>query len=374
MTPETPSVFLRGLLPEQMAPLLTAEGHPAFRAKQLFTWLQAKAARATDSMHNLPAPLREWAEPRLGGVAGVVTQKESQDGSVKFLFNLRCGKKVETVLMPGPKADPHRMTLCVSSQVGCAVDCKFCVTGKNGFFRQMGADEIVDQVLYARHYLMTNQLPGVAPEQQRTLRNIVFMGMGEPLLNTEAVIPALRILTHPDGAAFLPRRITVSTSGILPGLRELAEADLGVNLAISLNGSTEEQRAQIMPITKRYSLPELLEACRQFPRDARDHITFEYVLLAGVNDSVADARRVALMLRGIAAKVNVIPFNPDAALPFTRPTEEAVQAFAEELKRHMAAVTVRYSKALDVSGACGQLAGQYREKLPGGVYKLKDRE
>lgn len=371
-------VYLRGLLPAEFAEALVGAGFPAFRGKQAFQWVQGKALRDVQAMHTLPKPVRDWMEPRLGGVVGVETVKESADGSVKFLFNLRCGKRVETVLMPGAKSDVRKMTLCISSQVGCAVDCKFCVTGKNGFFRQMGADEIVDQALYAiAHLAEREKALGSAPGtiRGRELRNIVFMGMGEPLLNTEAVIQAIRILTEPTGAAISPRRITVSTSGILPGLAELAKANLGVGLAISLNGSTQEQREQVMPITKKYPLAQLLEACKSFPLSgANDQITFEYVLMAGVNDSVEDARRVALMLRGIAAKVNVIPFNPDPALPYVRPGEESILGFAEELKRHMSAVTVRYSKALDVSGACGQLAGQYREKLPGGVWKIKPRD
>lgn len=379
-TPENPDTvpaqeinYLRGLLPDELAVLISEAGFPAFRGKQAFQWLQGKAARDVESMHTLPKPLREWMAPRLGGLAGIETFKESADGSVKFLFNLRCGKKVETVLMPGAKVDVRKMTLCISSQVGCAVDCKFCVTGKNGFFRQMGADEIVDQALFAIHYLAEKDKD--VHGGGRTLRNIVFMGMGEPLLNTDAVLQAIRILTDPAGAAISARRITVSTSGILPGLEQLAAANLGVGLAISLNGSSQEQREQLMPITKKYPLAELLAACRKFPlHGVSDHVTFEYVLLAGVNDSVADARRVAKMLRGMQAKVNVIPFNPDKVLPFTRPQEEGVQAFAEELKRHMSAVTVRYSKALDVSGACGQLAGQYREKTTEGVWKIKPRE
>ncbi|MGF1572335.1 MAG: 23S rRNA (adenine(2503)-C(2))-methyltransferase RlmN [Sumerlaeia bacterium] len=371
-------VYLRGLLPYEFSAALAEAGFPAFRGKQAFQWVQGKALRDVNSMHTLPKPLREWMEPRLGGVAGVETIKESADGSVKFLFNLRCGKRVETVLMPGAKVDVRKMTLCVSSQVGCAVDCKFCVTGKNGFFRQMSADEIVDQALYAIAHLaererMLPNTPGVI--RGRELRNIVFMGMGEPLLNTDAVIKAIQILTEPTGAALSPRRITVSTSGILPGLEQLAKANLGVGLAISLNGSTQEQREQLMPITKKYPLANLLAACQRFPLSGtKDQITFEYVLMAGVNDSVEDARRVALMLRGMAAKVNVIPFNPDKVLPYVRPGEEAILAFAEELKRHMSAVTVRYSKAQDVSGACGQLAGQYREKLPGGAWKIKPRD
>jgi len=345
--------------------LFTANGFPAFRGKQVYHWLQKKTARSVDEMRNIPADLRGWISENapLGGVASVVKAKPSADGSVKFLFDLRDGRKVESVLMPGAGTDKSRMTLCVSSQVGCAVDCKFCVTGANGFFRHMTADEIIDQALYARHYL----------EQEgdgRLLRNIVFMGMGEPLLNTDNVIRAIRLMIDSDGMDLSPKRVTVSTSGILPGLEQLAQADLGIGLAISLNAPTQEQRAEIMPITKRYPLEELMAACRRFPRLDKIRITFEYVLLAGVNDSPAHARKVVKLLHGIPSKVNVIPFNPDPALPYERPEEPAIEAFCDVLRAAHLTTSVRWSKALDVSGACGQLAGQYRQKTEQGTVIL----
>jgi len=344
-------------------------GEPAFRGKQLFHWVHKKGARSFDEMKTLSKALREKlaAEARLGGVEKVVRELPSDDGSVKFLFELADGRKVESVLMPGTTSDRSKMSLCVSSQVGCAVDCKFCVTGKNGFFRHMATEEIVDQALYARRWL-TDRNDG------RTLRNMVFMGMGEPLLNTENVIPAIRILTDSNGMDLSPRRITVSTSGILPGLDELGASGTNVGLAISLNGTTQEEREKIMPITRRYPLDELLERCRRYPLRQGARITFEYVLLADENDGDAHARRIVKMLRGIPSKVNVIPFNPDPSLPYRRPDNDRVEAFAKILRDANYTANIRWSKALDVSGACGQLAGQYRKKLEDGRRVVVDRE
>lgn len=336
---------------------LAEHGFQGFRGQQVFQWLHRRLAVDADAMHNLPKDLRAWLadEADWGGIAEIAREVPSSDGSVKFLCQFRDGLKVECVLMPGSTTDRDKMTLCVSSQVGCAVDCKFCVTGANGFFRHMTADEIVDQVRIARRWLQ-------AEGRGRTLRNLVFMGMGEPLLNTDNVIQAIRIMTDAEGLDLGPRRITVSTSGILPGLEQLAAADLNVGLAISLNAVTQEERVEVMPITRRYPLDELLDACRRFPLRKGTRITFEYVLLAGVNDSPHHARAIARLLHGIPSKVNVIPFNPDPLLPYRRPADEVVEKFADVLREKFVQTNVRWSKALDVSGACGQLAGQARQR------------
>ncbi len=360
---------LRSLGEKPLADLMAQNGFPAFRGKQLFHWVHKKGARDFSEMTNLSKDIREWLaqNTRFGGMEKVIAEKPSADGSVKFLFELHDGKKVESVLMPGSTLDPSKMTLCVSSQVGCAVDCKFCVTGKNGFFRQMTADEIVDQALYARRYL-EHQGGG------RILRNLVFMGMGEPLLNTENVIPALKILVDEKGMNLSPKRITVSTSGIIPGLEELARENLGVGLAISLNASTQAEREIIMPITKRYPLDQLLESCRNFPLRTNGRITFEYVLIKDFNDSAKHARQVIKLVHGIPSKINVIPFNPDPALPYERPDNETVELFCDVLRSAHLTTSIRWSKALDVSGACGQLAGQYRQKAENGRYVILPRE
>ncbi|MDX2175451.1 MAG: 23S rRNA (adenine(2503)-C(2))-methyltransferase RlmN [Candidatus Sumerlaeia bacterium] len=346
---------LRGMTPEELAELLAAAGYERFRAKQLFHWLHARGARSFEEMANLPAKLRGWLaeHTRLGGVEEAVRSVPSGDGSTKFLFRLADGRKIESVLMPDTKRNYY--TLCLSSQVGCAVDCKFCLTGANGFFRHMSADEIVDQVLFARRHLKER-------EPDAIFRNLVYMGMGEPLLNTEAVVKSIRLLTNHDGVDLSPRRITVSTSGIIPGIRELAAADTSVNLAVSLNAPTQAMREAIMPITRKYPLEELLAALREFPLRPGRRITYEYVLLKGLNDSEAHARQVAELLRGMRAKVNLIPFNTNPALPFERPDTSAVDRFAAVLLDEFFTVSVRWSKAQDISGACGNLATDSRQR------------
>ena len=350
---------LRGLTREALVPLIEGAGFPAFRGKQIFHWLHRKGVRDFAEMKNLPVDLREWlvAETRLGGIDSIERALVSNDGSIKFLLRLRDGLKIESVLMPGSGNHAGKMTLCVSSQVGCAVDCKFCVTGANGFYRNMTADEIVDQALIVRSHL-------AELDDDRIMRNIVFMGMGEPMLNPENVIEAIRILTDGEGMDISNRRLTVSTSGIIPGLEKLAAADLGVGLAISLNSATDAERESIMPITRRYSLGDLLDTVARFPLRTRERVTFEYVLLGGFNDSTLHARQVAKLVKRVPCKVNVIPYNPDPALPFERPSDEAVQNFQQILLDANLTASIRWSKALDVSGACGQLAGQPRRPLP----------
>ncbi len=352
--------ILRGMGRDEMAALLASAGFPEFRGRQLFHWVQKKAARSFDEMRNLPADLRAWLleNTRLGGVKSVAVTRRSADGSFKFLFELEDGRKVESVLMYDPKR--NYWTQCLSSQVGCAVDCRFCVTGYNGFFRQMRTDEIVDQVLFARRHLLA-EIPDA------NFRNIVYMGMGEPLLNTGAVIPSIRLLVDQEGQDFSPKRITVSTSGILPGMIELSESGVGACLAVSLNASNQQAREEVMPITGKYPLDELLRVCRDYPFSRHKRITFEYVLLAGVNDAPEHADELVVLLRPIPCKVNVIPFNPSPLLPYGRPSNEAVEAFVARLARANFTVSVRWSKALDVDGACGQLAGQHRQRRPAAV-------
>jgi len=353
-TSPTAQPALRSLLPEELSSLLVGAGFEAYRGKQVFQWLHAKSVRSIDEMVNVPKKLRDWLSEntRLGGATALLDERRSDDGSSKFLFQFADGRKVESVLMPDPKR--AFFTMCVSSQVGCAVDCKFCLTGRNGFFRNMTADEIADQVLWARRILRERDPDAI-------FRNIVYMGMGEPLLNTAAVVRSIRLLTHSEGADFSPRRITVSTSGILPGLAELAAAETNVGLAISLNAVTQELREQVMPITRKYPLDELLEAAANFPLRPGRRITFEYVLLAGVNDSIEDARIMARILRGIPCKINLIPFNANPLLPYARPEREQVDRFQEVLSAARYTVSTRWSKAQDVSGACGNLATEFRQ-------------
>jgi 23S rRNA (adenine2503-C2)-methyltransferase len=332
-------------LPELTA-LVTASGAPAFRAKQLHHWLYRRGALDFREMHNLARDFRAWLEANTEiGHISLVTIRQSADGTRKLLFRLRDGRIVESVLI----RERNWWTLCVSSQVGCAVDCKFCMTGFGGFQRQMTTAEILSQIMLAARHANGGAYP----------RNVVFMGMGEPMLNLDEVIPALRAITDPDGMAIAARRVTVSTSGILPGIRRLGDADLGVNIAISLNAPNDRLRSEIMPINKVYPLEKLLAACRAFPLKRRRRITFEYVLLGGLNDSDADARALVRLLHGLRCKLNIIPWNPDPHLPYKRPTDDRVAAFQQVLLDHGFTVSIRYSKGLDVAGACGQLAGHW---------------
>jgi 23S rRNA (adenine2503-C2)-methyltransferase len=340
----------RPVLLQQSLVELTAEiqrhGFPGYRARQIYHWLYKQAAASVEEMTNLPRELREWLATfyRCGGVE-IVDRRESRDGSIKWALGLWDGQRIESVLMP--KAS--RRTLCVSSQVGCPLGCLFCMTGAGGFVRDCSSDEIVGQYLAARRLL---------PAGENPITHIVFMGMGEPLLNCEAVFEAVRRLTDPQAVGLSPRRITVSTAGVVAGIRRLAAASLGVKLAVSLNASTEDQRGRLMPLSRRDRLEDVLDACREFPLPHRHRITFEYVLFDGVNDSIEDARRIGEMSRGIRCKINLIPFNPvPGILPFRRPAEERVAQFQQILLDMNYTACIRHSKGADVGAACGQLAG-----------------
>jgi 23S rRNA (adenine2503-C2)-methyltransferase len=267
--------------------------------------------------------------------------ERSVDGTTKFLLRLADGKHIESVYIP----DTPAQTFCISTQVGCAMKCAFCLTGKMGFDRNLTAGEIAGQVrVLARELDMLDR--GF---------NIVLMGMGEPLHNYEATMKALRILADDHGFGMSPRRMTLSTVGVLPALERLATEPLMPNLAISLHATTEEQRDLLVPINRKYGLKELLDACRRFPVRRRERITFEYVLLQDVNDSPEDARRLVRLLHGIRGKVNLLPLNEAAGIPFDRPSEARVDRFARILSEHGVTVSVRKSRGRDIRAACGQL-------------------
>lgn len=313
---------------------------PAFRAKQLYDALYRQRVESLDSVTALPVGMRTGLE------VGTLTASEtytSSDGTTRYLLSLPTdGKTVETVLMP----DERRDTLCISSQVGCPVDCQFCLTAKMGLERNLSAGEIVGQVLYvcSKH--------GLDPRSQHV--NIVMMGMGEPLLNLKNVLKATKIICDDKGVGFSPRRMTISTSGIIPKIEELGKENIRPKLAISLNASTEEQRREIMPITRKYHLADLIEVCRAFPLKPREHITFEYVLLGGVNDSVADAKRVTKLLANIRAKVNLIALNPGPGIPYETPSDEKVALFHSTVMEKLPCF-VRKPRGRDIYAACGQL-------------------
>jgi 23S rRNA (adenine2503-C2)-methyltransferase len=276
--------------------------------------------------------------------AGVQT---SSDGTRNWRLMTRDGQSIGSVLIP----DGEKTTQCISSQVGCAVDCQFCATAKLGLKRNLDAGEIVDQV-----YLAQRLLAEVEPD--RRITNIVYMGMGEPLHNYDNLVTSLRILTHQKGAGLAQRRITVSTSGLVPKLEKLGGETVRPNLAVSLNAPNDSIRDEIMPINRKWNIAKLLGALKAYPLEQRRRITFEYVLLAGVNDSLADAAQLAKLLRGIKCKVNIIPYNPHPEAPYARPSAAAVDAFQNECKRLGLSTYLRMPRGDDIDAACGQLANR----------------
>ena len=341
---------LRSLRLGELGRLLAGVGEKPFRARQLYRWLHRRGAASLEEMTDLPAALRRrLAEIAWLSALEMAAEQRSRDGTIKWTWRTADGKLVESVYMP----EPGRKTLCVSSQAGCALGCTFCLTATMGLVRHLSPGEMVDQVARANRRLC--ELGEGRPP--RPLTNLVFMGMGEPLHNYEALKAALDILLSEDGPNFSHRHVTVSTAGLVPQLRRLGE-ETEVKLAISLNATTDEVRDRLMPVNRRWAIGELLEACRAFPMKRGRRITFEYVLLAGVNDSDEDAARLARLVRGIPAKVNLIPWNPSPRLPFAAPGPARVAAFQEILlARHVTAV-VRKNRGRDISAACGQLAAQ----------------
>jgi 23S rRNA (adenine2503-C2)-methyltransferase len=331
------------LTPDEIVAFVEGLGEPAYRGRQLATWVYARGTAEFGAMSNLPRELRE----RLAGTAVVappvlVASHASRDGSAKLDLRLADGRRIQSVVMP----DRDRLTLCVSTQVGCGFGCAFCLTGTMGLVRNLTAGEIVGQAWAARATL---------PPAAR-LTHVVFMGMGEPLANYAATVKALRILVAPLGFGFSPRRITVSTVGLVTGLERLAKENLRVNLAVSLHAATDQVRSSLMPVNRGWGLDDLLAACRRFPLPVRQRMTFEYTLLDGVNDAAEDARRLARRLQGLRAKVNLIPFNEWPGAAFRRPPPERILAFQRVLLDAGLTATIRWSKGEDVGAACGQLA------------------
>ena len=316
---------------------------PTFRARQLYDALYRKQVADLSEISTLPQALRTQLLNQYGiGLPRPERRFDSNDGSRRYLLGLADHRTVEAVLMPEERRD----TICISSQVGCPVDCKFCLTALMGLERNLTAGEIVGQVLYVSRENDLN------PTDSRM--NVVMMGMGEPLLNLENVLKATRLLTDSDGIGISQRRITVSTSGIVPRIEELGRAAIRPKLAISLNASSEEQRRELMPITRKYNLAELMRACRAYPLRPWEKLTFEYVLLKGVNDTDADAKRVARLLANLNCKVNLIALNPGPGIPFETPDPERVAAF-QNIVRRTVPCFVRKPRGRDIYAACGQL-------------------
>jgi 23S rRNA (adenine2503-C2)-methyltransferase len=335
---------LYDLAPQELRATLAEVVSPPFRVKQIAEWMHVHGVDSFESMSNMPKELRaRLAERFTLEFPHVVERTEpAPDGSVKYLSVLGDGNRIESVYMPMR----DRTSVCLSSQAGCAVGCTFCVTGFFGAGRNLTPSEMVGQLFTVQH---EHHVPA-------EMTNVVFMGMGEPLLNLDFLVTALDIMY----ATIAPKRITVSTSGIIPGIEDLARLDRRPNLAISINAPDRKRREEIMPITKKYPLDELIAALKKYPTEKGRDITVEYVLLAGYNDAPADAVALARLIRGLHAKVNAIPFNTDPNLPpwMKRPTDEAIDLFVDTLVRNEVAVTVRRSKGREIAAACGQLRGK----------------
>lgn len=334
-------------LPEEWIAHVREWGEPAYRGQQIFDWIHRQGVLDPDRMSNLPKALRErLKEEGVGWPIEVVSAHESADRTRKLLVGMADGERVETVLIP-QLDDDRVVTQCISSQVGCAMGCVFCASGAAGLKRQMSDAEIVAQVLLGRREIG----PG------HRIRNVVFMGMGEPLHNYDAVSRALVLLTHPEGLDLSKRRVTVSTSGLVDQIDRLGkDFDGQVQLAISLHAVRDDDRSQIMPVNRKRGLGELTKALKRYPLTKRQRITIEYTLIRGVNDSVQDAREMVELLRGIPIKVNLIPMNPISSSSLEAPDATHVTRFQQELTRRGVSVFVRKTRGDDVAAACGQLA------------------
>jgi len=352
---------LWGKSSEELRAFLASLAEPAYRGAQIYHALYAERRFDFAAMTNLPAKLRErLARGAAIELPRIVRKHCSDDGTIRYVLALDGVAKdsaardsetnarllapatIETVFMP----EENRQTICISTQAGCAVDCHFCLTATLGLIRNLTAGEIIGQVLIA---LEENR------EVLKPQTNVVLMGQGEPLLNFEPVMAALRIILDPNGLAISPKHVTLSTSGIVPGIERLAREKVRPKLAISLNASSDAQRDEVMPINRKYPIAELLEACRRYPLRPWEHLTFEYVLLGGFNDSIEDARRVMKLLRNLRVKVNLIPWNP-GDLPYAKPDPARIEAFRKILADKDVRTFVRYSRGQDVMAACGQLA------------------
>jgi 23S rRNA (adenine2503-C2)-methyltransferase len=336
---------------DELSERLTAAGFPAFRAKQIWHWVYRQLAPDYDAMTNLPAELRAWLTANLPlATMPVIRDSATDDGEThKLLYRTADGQFVETVLM----LYPERATVCVSCQVGCAVGCAFCATGLGGLTRNLSTGEMVQQAIDAARR---------AREVGRALTNLVMMGMGEPLQNYGPSIAFLKRLNDPEGLNFGARRMTVSTSGIVPRIDALADEPLQLNLAVSLHAPNDELRSSLVPINKRYPIAELMAACDRYIAKTGRRVSFEYALMRGINDSDEIARELAQLLRGRLCHVNIIPLNPVDVLPYERPDPVGIERFAETLRNAGIPATVRYSRGLEIDAACGQLRAKHERE------------
>lgn len=339
---------------------------PSFRAKQIYSWLYHKYVTSFDEMKNLPKVLKDELKERYRvEPLKIVRREKSRDGSIKYLFQRDDGNTIEAVLLlmkkrqyneDGSVKHQERYTICISCQVGCKVGCSFCLTAKSGFIANLTAGEIVEQVRMVKR---DNQI-----DANRRV-NIVYMGMGEPLDNLVSVAQSSRVFADPDGMAIAPHRQTISTSGLSTKIVKLGKLELGVNLAISLHAVDDELREKLMPINKAYNIKSIIDAVKEFPINDRKRVMFEYLVIKDVNDDMASAKKLLSLLNGIKSKVNLIYFNPYGGTEFKRPEERVMKAFQEYLTKHGLHCTIRESKGLDISAACGQLRDNELEEKGG---------
>jgi 23S rRNA (adenine2503-C2)-methyltransferase len=332
----------------QLTDFVISLGLPVYRAGQIFQWLYRPHISDFEQMTNLPKELRiTLTDCASFERLALAKMEQSEDLTVKYAFKLNDGAVIESVLIP--EVDRH--TLCISSQVGCAMGCGFCLTGTMGFKRNLTPGEIVGQIVK-----VMEELPKMFGEDSR-INNLVFMGMGEPLANFENLLTALEIITEKNGLDFSGRRITVSTCGLVPKIKELGEKT-NVNLAVSLHSVVDKVRSQLMPINDTYPVAQLLEACRNFPMPKRQRIMFEYILIKGINDSISDAEMLAEKLKDIPCKINLLPYNETSSLIFQKPSDSQIEQFQKTLWKAGYTALIRTSRGADISAACGQLAGQ----------------
>jgi 23S rRNA (adenine2503-C2)-methyltransferase len=348
---------------------------PAFRVTQLLDWLYARRVKNWDAMTNLPKSLRDKLREHFSlQTLELVRKLGSRDTTQKFLWKLGDGQFIESVLIPanpalyGEASDRH--TLCVSTQVGCAYGCKFCASGLDGWKRNLTPDEIVEQILAVERW-NEEEKPTEAADSRftihdsRIVNNIVIMGMGEPLANYDNLLKALKILNAPWGGGIGARKITISTSGLAPQIRKLAQEPLQFRLAISLHGATDEVRNRIMPVNRKYPLKELVNACEQYQHEKGRMLTFEYILIAGVNDSIEQTKPLAALAKKLFAKVNLIPYNKVEGLSWERPSEDVCKHFLAALEKQKVVATLRREKGHDIDAACGQLRLKTEKELRG---------
>jgi 23S rRNA (adenine2503-C2)-methyltransferase len=361
MTAAAPPLVLTDLTRTRLEAAMLERAMPAYRARQVFQWLYRRGVTRFPDMTDLPLALRQSLAEEFRIATPIVDRRDiSADGTQKFLLTLEDGTRIESVFIP----DTPNQTFCLSTQVGCAMGCGFCLTATMGLVRNLTPGEIVGQA---------RVLADALDLRDKTF-NIVLMGMGEPLHNYDHTMDALRILTDRYGFGMHPKRITLSTVGIVPAIERLATEDVMPNLAISLHATTEDQRGSLVPINKKYGIADVLDACRRFPLARRERITFEYVLLDGVNDTPGDAHRLARLLRDLRAKVNLIPLNPAPGIPYGRPSDDRLDTFGRILADEGLTVSVRKSRGRDIRAACGQLAVMRSGPKQGPEFRIQNSE